>query len=167
MSPTVRLADYSCERHAQSIVRLLDGYARDPAGGGQPIPADRLSRLVGELARRPYAFSLLAFVDDRAVGLINCFESFSTFACQGIVNIHDVVVEREFRGRGIAGELLQAVEEVAAERGCCKMTMEVLEGNEPAQRAYRRFGFVPYQLREEDGRAMFWEKKIDVGGSPL
>lgn len=159
---TVKRADYADPMHAAALVRLLDAYARDPMGGGVAIPSDRLDRLVSELSRRQNAFSVLAFVEDQSVGLVNCFESFSTFACQSLVNIHDVVVDIDFRGRGIAKQMLVLVEQIAHERGCCKLTLEVLQGNLPAQEAYRRFGFSPYEMRPEDGHAMFWEKKLGV-----
>ncbi len=159
----IEQADYTDPEHAAALVRLLDAYARDPLGGAHPIPAARLSRLAGELSKRVDAFSVLAFFSGRAVGLVNCFESFSTFACRPLVNVHDVVVDADFRGRGIAGEMLAKVEQIAVERDCCKLTLEVLEGNRAAQQAYRRFGFGPCQLRPEEGRAMFWEKKLGGG----
>lgn len=154
-------AEYDNPAHAAALVRLLDAYARDPMGGGKAIPAERLGRLAGELGRRSDAFSVLAFLEDQAIGLVNCFESFSTFACRPLVNVHDVVVDAGFRGRGVASAMLGEVERVARERGCCKLTLEVLEGNGPARHVYRRFGFSPYQLRAEEGQAVFWEKPLE------
>jgi hypothetical protein len=43
---------------------------------------------------------------------------------------------------------------------CCKLTLEVLEGNKLAQAAYIANGFVGYQLVSEMGQAMFWQKKL-------
>ena len=40
------------------------------------------------------------------------------------------------------------------------MTLEVLEGNDRASKIYLEFGFNPYELNSEMGRAMFYEKKI-------
>ena len=40
------------------------------------------------------------------------------------------------------------------------MTLEVLEGNEIAQHAYRSFGFAGYELDPRMGKAMFWQKKL-------
>ncbi len=45
-------------------------------------------------------------------------------------------------------------------RDCCKLTLEVLEGNHIAQAAYTKFGFSGYELDPEMGRALFWEKKL-------
>jgi ribosomal protein S18 acetylase RimI-like enzyme len=94
------------------------------------------------------------------VGLAICIEGFSTFACRPLLNIHDMVVVREYRGRGIAKRLLAKAEEIALNLGCCKLTLEVLEGNAAAQAAYRACGFEGYQLDPKMGRAMFWQKKL-------
>jgi hypothetical protein len=70
------------------------------------------------------------------------------------------------------------VEHFARSIGCGKLTLEVLEGNYGAQKTYRyricitffvfaiillftsAFGFNPYELDPNTGRAMFWQKKI-------
>lgn len=158
-------ADYRNPDHAKAIVYLLDRYARDPMGGGQPLPRQVLDNLVPELAQRPYAFSLLAYIrdqaGDKAVGLLNGFEGFSTFACKPLLNIHDVTVLPEYRGRGIAQHLLAATEALARDRGCCKLTLEVLSENSIARAAYRRFGFRAYSLSSDTGEAGFWQKPLD------
>ena len=93
-------------------------------------------------------------------GLINCFEAFSTFQCKTIVNVHDIVVVEEFRGQGISHLLLLEVESMAVKKNCCKITLEVLEGNTPAKNSYSKFGFKDYELDPTFGKAMFWEKKL-------
>ncbi|MBA1330674.1 GNAT family acetyltransferase, partial [Candidatus Endoriftia persephone str. Guaymas] len=73
--------------------------------------------------------SLLAFIDDEPIGLINAFEGFSTFQCRPLLNIHDIIVIPRFRQQGAARQMLQRLEQIAIERGCCKLTLEVLERN--------------------------------------
>ncbi len=77
-----------------------------------------------------------------------------------LINIHDVIVLDEFRGLNISQLMLEKVEQVALERGCCKLTLEVLEGNKVAQNAYVKFGFAGYALDPEMGQAMFWQKML-------
>ncbi|WP_295474698.1 GNAT family N-acetyltransferase [uncultured Pseudomonas sp.] len=153
-------ASYTNPVHADAIGEMLNHYAEDVMGGGQSLPADIREQLASELAKRPHAFSVLAFVAGEPVGLVNCFEGFSTFACRPLVNIHDVVVLHSHRGLGISQKMLAKVEEIARQRGCCKLTLEVLEGNEAAQAAYRRQGFDDYQLDPQMGRALFWQKGL-------
>lgn len=155
------LVDYLDPQQADALVRLLDAYACDPAGGGQPLDAEAKRQLPAALAARPQAFSVLAYdAQHEPVGLINCFEGFSTFACRPLVNVHDVVVLAHARGQGVAQQMLAAVEEEARRRGACKLTLEVLSGNAPALNAYRRAGFDGYELDPAYGKAIFLQKKL-------
>ncbi len=153
-------ADYLDDRHAADLGYLLNCYALDPMGGGVPLPQEVQQSLARELAQRPHAFSLLGYVEGRAAGLVNCFEAFSTFSCKPLINIHDIAVLAEFRGLGLSRMMLTEVENIAREKGCCKITLEVLEGNTAARRAYESFGFHAYELAPALGRAMFWQKTL-------
>lgn len=156
-------ADYANPRHAHALVELLDAYARDPMGGAETLSDYAKAQLVPGLAACPQAFSVLAFdgADETTpVGLVNCFEGFSTFAGRPLVNVHDVAVLGSYRGQGIAERMLALVEEMARERGACKLTLEVLQGNAGAQRLYQRVGFANYQLDPAMGHAQFLQKKL-------
>lgn len=153
-------ASYSNPVHAEALGLLLNHYAQDPMGGGHALSADLLQQLPAELAKRPHAFSVLAFVGGEPAGLVNCFEGFSTFACRPLVNVHDVVVKEAFRGLGLSQKMLQKVEEIARQRGCCKITLEVLEGNAVAQASYRKFGFDDSIFDPAHGRMLFWSKVL-------
>ena len=155
-----QLADYHNPEQARALISLLNAYAEDPAGGGTSLPEETRTRLTGALAEFPGAFSVLAYHEETPVGLVNCFMGFSTFAAQPLVNIHDVVVLSAFRQQGIAQQMLTHVEQVARERGCCKLTLEVLAHNQPARTAYEHFGFHGYELGPELGGALFFQKKL-------
>ena len=157
---TIRVADYASCSDGQAILGLLDHYARDPMGGGEPLSRYVLDNLIDKLSSMTGAFTVLAFHNNVAVGLINCFESFSTFKCLPIINIHDVIVRENFRGQNLSMQMLELVEQVAKQRGSCKLTLEVLEGNHPARHIYQKFGFNAYQLDPKKGNALFWEKTI-------
>lgn len=156
----ILLADYANPAHAAALIQLLDAYARDPAGGGTPLAPEVMAGLTAALAARPQAFSVLAFDGAQPVGLVNCIEGFSTFACRPLVNIHDVVVRASHRGQRITQRMLACVEQEALARGACKLTLEVLQGNAPALRAYEREGFAGYQLDPAFGAAVFLQKKL-------
>ncbi|MDP4624007.1 MAG: GNAT family N-acetyltransferase [Akkermansiaceae bacterium] len=161
MSTTTLIkADPSQPDHASAIVHLLDIYASSPTGGGEGLPDFTKVNLCHELSKKPGTHVILAYADEQPAGLIISFEGFSTFQCKPILNIHDVIVHPDHRGKGLAKQLLEKCEEVAREIGCCKLTLEVLEGNDIAKRAYTSFGFTGYELDPAMGRAMFWEKKL-------
>ena len=155
---TVCRADYANPTHARALVHLLDAYASDPMGGGEGLNDFAKANLVLCLAARPQAYSVLAYAGKVPVGLVNCIEGFSTFACRPLVNVHDVAVLSAYRGRGIADQMLALCEVIAREREACKMTLEVLQGNVGAIRAYERFGFAGYLLGSTMGQAGFMQK---------
>lgn len=150
--------DYANPVHAAALVALLDAYAQDPMGGSAPLSAYAKDNVVFELAKRPQAFSVLAFAGVQAVGLVNCMEGFSTFACKSLVNVHDVAVLPAYRGQRVAEKMLDMVMQIALERGACKLTLEVLQGNAGAIRLYQRFGFSSYELDPLVGHAQFLQK---------
>lgn len=162
MSTSIQIveADLALPEHAIAVVQLMDEYAQDPMGGGKALSSYARENLVAELKKRDTAHVILAFVDDVPAGLVICLEGFSTFACQPLINIHDAMVSAEHRGRGLCKRMLQAAEALALKLGCCKMTLEVLEGNVIAQAAYRSCGFAGYELDPRMGKALFWEKKL-------
>lgn len=153
-------ADLSNSRHAAAIVELLNGYAMDAMGGGQPLSDFAKANLVAALAKRSDVHVVLAFAGEQPAGLAICIEGFSTFACRPLLNIHDLAVAKAFRGQGISKLLMQQAERVAAGLGCCKITLEVLEHNLPAQALYKASGFAGYELNPAMGKAMLLQKKL-------
>jgi len=160
MNIDVIKANYSEGAHEKDIQFLLDAYACDPMGGARPLDSDVKKNIVKLLAGLPYAFSVLAYVDAKPAGLVNCFEGFSTFSAKPLVNVHDVVVLEAYRGRKISQKMLEKVEEIALSKGCCKITLEVLSNNEAAKSSYRHFGFSSYELDPAVGYALFWQKPL-------
>ncbi|HIO96892.1 MAG TPA: GNAT family N-acetyltransferase [Leucothrix sp.] len=153
-------ADLTNPIHAKALITLLNSYALDAMGGGEALSDFTKANLAKEINKRSDTTVILAFDGDKPAGLINCIEGFSTFACKPLINIHDVYVSADFRGKGIATKLLQEAELLARNKGCCKITLEVLEGNKPTKQAYLKLGFDGYELDPEMGKAMFWQKKL-------
>lgn len=145
----------------QRWIAVLDSYARDPMGGGEGLSAAVRAQLGAALAAVPGAVVMLAYTaDGQAAGLATAFMGFSTFAAKPLLNIHDLAVLPAYRRQGVGQALIAALEQLAGQRGCCKLTLEVLSGNQVAQGAYRKAGFAPYALDEAAGQAEFWQKKL-------
>lgn len=160
MSNTILRADLSQTAHAKATLQLLDTYARDIMGGGEALSAHTRDHLIDALRTRPGVHVFLAFDADKPTGLAICIEGFSTFACAPLLNIHDFAVAPAYRGRGIARGLMAAVEAHARQLGCCKITLEVLEGNTTARQLYESVGFAGYELDPAMGKAVFLQKKL-------
>jgi ribosomal protein S18 acetylase RimI-like enzyme len=156
----ISLADFSVPAHGRAVMKLMDEYAQDLMGGGTGLSDYTQANLITKLAQRPTVHALLAWQAEQAVGLTVCIEGFSTFACRPLLNIHDLIVAQSHRGLGISKLLLKKAEELAIAQDCCKITLEVLEGNKIAQAAYKSAGFEGYELDPSMGKALFWEKKL-------
>ncbi len=160
MGEKIITADLNNQQHADAILFLLNEYAKDEMGGGEELSGFAKENLIAALKSHAGTHCVLIFIDGKPAALANCFESFSTFACKPLLNIHDFAVAPEFRGRGLAKKLMEKVEDIARSLGCCKITLEVLEGNTVAQAAYKACGFAGYELDPKMGRALFWQKKF-------
>jgi len=159
----IKRVDFSHPLEREHFCELLNHYASDTMGGGEPLSPSVLERVCSDLEHWPGAVSFIAFEtsqSNKAVGLINCFLAYSTFKAKPILNIHDIVVRSEYRGQGVSKVMLEHVEEHAKQQGCCKLTLEVLTGNAQALRAYQTFGFENYQLLADQGHAVFLQKWI-------
>jgi ribosomal protein S18 acetylase RimI-like enzyme len=137
----VRPADLNHPEDCRSVVELLDMYSQEPLGQARPLTEEVRERLIPGLRQHPNVLVLLAFDDTLAVGIAVCFVGFSTFAARPLLNIHDLAVRPESRGRGVGRALLHAAQHQAIQRNCCKMTLEVRNDNHNAQRLYQAFGF--------------------------
>ncbi len=141
----IREADLDDPGHARALVAIIDSYARGPGGQNAPISAEARERMAAGLAAHPAAFVLLAFESDEIVGAAVCVWGFSTFTGRPSLNIHDLAVLPDFRGRGIGHALLAEAERRARERDSAKLTLEVHDSNAGAKRLYERFGFGPWE----------------------
>ncbi len=157
----VKKVDYSNSAQMDILLELLQMYAQDPMGGGASIPPHVISELPKALKERPFMHSFIVFsTHNKALGFANCIESFSTFAAKSVLNIHDFAVLPSERNKGVSQFLLHEICEFAKGIQCCKLTLEVLEGNTAAIAAYRSSGFKAYELDPEMGKALFFQKYL-------
>jgi ribosomal protein S18 acetylase RimI-like enzyme len=124
-------------------------------GGGKLIHGDRTEKLISGLRDLPTSLVFLAVVNNKFIGLCNCFVSFATFTVKKIINIHDIVVLNEYRGYGVGKKLMEEVISYARKLDCSKVTLEVREDNIAAQNLYKDMGFT-----ECEPKMYFWVKKI-------
>ncbi|MFI3282505.1 MAG: GNAT family N-acetyltransferase [Rikenellaceae bacterium] len=155
MEITFEICDYSNPAHLTAFAELLQGYMADPMGEHRPHTKLEQLRLVDGMANHPSSFVLFACAEDRAVGFATCFELFSTFEVKPFINIHDIFVLPEYRGYGIGGGMLDYISDIAAEKKCCKVSLEVRTDNAVAQGLYRKEGF-----GEATPDMLFWVKKL-------
>lgn len=146
------------ERHQRDFLAMMDSYARDPMEGGLEMSAEVRRELVPEIRKHPAFYAFLAYDDDKAIGFSLCFLGFSSFAARPLLNIHDIGVLPEYRGKGIGQQLMNAIEAKARAIGCCKLTLEVREDNNPARGLYRKLGFTESVVGSTRIPMEFWSK---------
>ena len=146
MDFTIRQADFTNPEDCAGVVDVLNSYASDQIGGGQPLTREVRERLPVGLREHPTTLVFLAFVEGRPVGVAVCFLGFSTFQARPLLNIHDLAVVPDWCGQGIGRALLEAVEAEAIQRGCCKITLEVQDANRQARGLYERYGFADFVI---------------------
>lgn len=104
-----------------------------------------------EIITNPTALYMIALEGDRVVGTCGII----TAVDEG--DICNVVTDEEFRGKGIAYELVSTVmQEAARELAVTDYTLEVRVSNTAAIRLYEKLGFV-----SEGVRPKFYEKPTE------
>ena len=160
MSIAIREINLNDEQQVSGVIAVLDAYAREPAGGSEPLAADVRARLLTDLRQVDNAVILGALDGDRIVGIAVCFRAYSSFKARPLLNLHDLAVLPEQRGQGVGGALLAALEARARADGCCKITLEVLDNNHGARRLYERLGFGDGGPGEGDTTTLFMQKPL-------
>jgi len=148
--------DYENPTHLNALVDLLNHYMSDPMGESEPLNKRQQLRLVDGLANHPSSFVLFALYDQKIVGLATCFINFSTFKVKPYINLHDIVINEQYRGKGLGRLLLEELINISEQRKYCKISLEVREDNKVAQNLYRSLGF-----NECSPNMYFWTKMID------
>jgi ribosomal protein S18 acetylase RimI-like enzyme len=153
---TFEYCDFENPLHLAALADLLNHYMADPMGDAPQLNKLKQLRLVDGLANHPSALVLFVLYEGEITGMTTCFINFSTFNVKAYLNIHDIIVYDQFRGKGLGKALIEKLVEISVERDYCKITLEVREDNQVAQNLYRRIGF-----EESEPNMLFWTKKLN------
>ncbi len=85
----------------------------------------------------------------------------------GWTTIHEICVEKEFRGRGLGRRLVEAVEEHARQVGQCGVRLKC-PLDLPANGFYAQLGFIRVAIEKGRSRPLaVWEKSLPASTQPL
>lgn len=157
----IRPTDLDNPADVDALLKLMAEYSASDTGGSAELPDNVLQRLAVSLKSCPTFLGLIAWEGNDPVGLLNAFWSISTFKAKRLVNIHDIAVARSHQRKGIGRRLIRELNDIAKEMDCCKITLEVLDGNHGAIALYRLMGFESYQLDPAMGSAQFMQKWVE------
>ena len=157
MNVSFEFCDFENPEHLEAVANLTNHYMADPMGGVLPLNKIQQLRLVDSLANHPSCLVLLLITDNEVAGLATCFINFSTFHIKPYLNVHDIIVHSNHRGKGLGKRLMKELISIAQKRNYCKITLEVRDDNTIAQALYRSLGF-----EESKPNMYFWTKKIET-----
>ncbi|BAX79252.1 GNAT family N-acetyltransferase [Labilibaculum antarcticum] len=140
------------QNHQTALFNLMNTYMLDRMGCEKPLHVDSFQDLVKGLKNQANYIGVLVKIDGGYIALANCFVNFSTFQMSSLINIHDLIVLPDYRGKGVGRFLMQSVKAIARNRDCCKITLEVRNDNQTAQNLYLSEGF-----KECSPSMYFWE----------
>ena len=106
--------------------------------------ADEVEMSVGQL--REDAFGpeaiieiYIASYDGDIAGMALTYEKYSTWKGKSL-HLEDLIVKKDFRGKGIGSLLFEHIAALAADRKYGRMEWQVLDWNEPAIEFYKKYG---------------------------
>ncbi|EHH2514726.1 GNAT family N-acetyltransferase [Vibrio parahaemolyticus] len=102
--------------------------------------------VIARLFALPYFYGFISFVDNKPAGFAVCFESFSTYRAQRVMNIHDFMVSDNFRSKGVGRAQLNGIEQYCHDNDYVKITLEVGDDNVAAKKLYSSLGYEDYRV---------------------
>ncbi|WP_299692129.1 GNAT family N-acetyltransferase [uncultured Vibrio sp.] len=115
--------------------------------------------VISQLFALPYFHGFISCVDNKPAGFAVCFESFSTYRAQRVMNIHDFMVSDNFRGKGLGKAQLNGVEQYCRDNGYLKITLEVGDDNLAAKKLYSSCDYQDYRVVLQDQQ--HWQKYLN------
>ncbi|MBD8513848.1 GNAT family N-acetyltransferase [Photobacterium sp. WH77] len=102
--------------------------------------------VIEQLFALSYFHGFMSFIDDKPAGFAVCFESFSTYRLQRVMNIHDFMVANRCRGKGVGKAQLHAIEQYCRDNHYLKITLEVADDNIAAKKLYSSCQYEDYRV---------------------
>jgi ribosomal protein S18 acetylase RimI-like enzyme len=127
---------------AENIEELLPLVEQYRAFYRQPANA-KTRDFVTERMVNDEAIVFLARWNERAVGFILIYPTFSTVSLSSIWLLNDLYVDESVRRQGIASKLMDVAEQAARDAGAARIFLRTANDNTPAQALYESRGWTP------------------------
>lgn len=132
------------------LIEQLAGYEK--LTPPDPEAKNRLKR--DGLSENPRYHAFLGKFDDKYVGYVIYFTTYSSFLALPILYLEDIFILKEYRKQGIGTELFQFCVSQAKSIGCGRIEFCVLDWNTSAQNFYNklganRLGWIFYRMDKE------------------
>ncbi len=142
------------EMNMEITIRRIETESVEDKGIFEALFREYLSELsveldlavIAQLFSLPYFHGFISFVDNKPAGFAVCFESFSTYRVQRVMNIHDFMVSDNFRGKGVGKAQLNGIEQYCRDNDYLKITLEVGDDNVAAKKLYSSLDYEDYRV---------------------
>ena len=151
-------ADLKIKEHSDAVILLTKEFSNDHENKTQE--SFTIKNLIKGLRNHPTTIIFIAYKNNYPIGQAICFKGFSTFNAKPLINIHDLYVNKNHRGKGVGSQLINRIEKKAKLLDCCKITLEVVENNLQALKTYDKNGFKYITNSNGKTRKLFLSKKI-------
>ncbi|NMB57765.1 MAG: GNAT family N-acetyltransferase [Chloroflexi bacterium] len=136
------MAVRACEEKDIPAVVCLMTQLAEVATGGYEFETDRLRDLFVKMAARPDTYANFVYEDEgKVVGFLSEVFYMTFFHRVGTAQVNELVVDDNYRGKGIGHALMKAAEEEARRRNMDELEVGTESDNLKAQAFYRKYGF--------------------------
>ncbi len=108
----------------------------------QPSDLDGARSFLNDRLSKKESVVFMAFDDNKAIGFVQLYPSFSSVSMQQTWVLNDLYVKETGRGKGFGEALLRRAIAFAEEAGAKGVLLETGKDNVTAQRLYEKIGFV-------------------------
>ena len=142
------------EKDCELILSLIKEIAEYEKMSNQVIATEET--LLEYIFKNNRAEVVILELDKNPIGYALFFYNFSTFVGRSGLYLEDIIIKKEFRGRGIGKEVFKFLAKKAREEGCKRMEWVCLDWNEPSINFYKSLGAIPmdewtiYRLNEKE-----------------
>lgn len=129
---------------ASMMLEMLRNSAQDQGFPDDVVVSEEDLRRDG-FGDDPLFKALIAEVDGAPAGMALYFFNYSTWVSRVGLYLEDLYVNPQFRGAGVARELMEHLARIAKSNGCRRFQWLVHTGNERALRFYESCGAKPHR----------------------
>jgi ribosomal protein S18 acetylase RimI-like enzyme len=132
---SIRFAD---EKDIPLILDFIKKLAKYEKALDKVTCSDKI--LYKNLFRKRYAEVLIADLNKGPIGFAIIFHNYSSYSGKPGLYIEDIYINDDFRGRGYGQKLFSFIANLAVQRDCDRVDLNVLNWNKEAIKFYKLFG---------------------------
>ncbi len=134
------------------LARLFDGYLQFYQ---QPSDMAASSKFIGDRLMKRDSTIFVAVIDDKPVGFVQLYPSFSSVMMRPLYILNDLYVSESARHGGVATALIGAAEDFGRQQNAVRLVLETEFSNNAAQKLYEKLGW------DKDDLRYYYEKYLD------